>query len=98
MNRTTTKKIIVTDHAASRLNARRINHVSIELVLNYGRQFYANGALVYFVGKKEVKKARALGTDISSLEGTHLIFHEHNNGSVTLLTGFKNHSLKRYKH
>ncbi len=97
MKKTATKKVVITNHAETRLNSRRIDDNIVTLALIYGRHFYANGALIYFIGKRDIEKAKKKGVDIRELEGLNLIFNE-DNGSMILLTVFKNKSLKRYKY
>ncbi len=92
-----TSGIVATPHALKRLNARRITDYMVELILSYGRVFHANDAFVYFVGRKEVKKARQNGIDIRIVEGVNLIF-QYDGEKLVLLTAFRNNSLKRYKH
>ena len=91
------KKYILTDHALKRSNSRRISLNKLELVLTYGRHFFSNGAKVYFIGRKEIEKARLKGLNLSELEGINVIVHQ-NTDSELVITVFKNNELKRYKH
>lgn len=92
-----TKQIFFTDHSRVSLNKRRINEDMVEKALQFGRHIYANGAHICFVGRKEVQKAKTKGIDIQELESLNLILQECD-GKIVLITGFKNSSLKRYKH
>lgn len=90
------KKFILTDHAQRRFSARRINDEMFEMAILYGRKFYANSAEVYFVGKKEVERARKSGVDIRKIEGLNIIVQNVGNEKI-VVTAFKNHSLKQYR-
>lgn len=90
------KKFIFTDHSLKRLSGRRISDELFDMVVLYGRKFYANSAEVYFVGKKEVKKARRQGIDISKAEGLNVIVQSYGDEKI-VITAFKNHSLRHYK-
>lgn len=90
------KKFIFTDHAKNRLSARRIDEEMFNIAILYGRRFYANSAEVYFVGKKEVEKARKAGIDIRKAEGLNIIVQDYGDEKI-VITAFRNHSLKQYK-
>jgi len=90
------KKYVLTDHALKRIFSRGYSPSKLQLVFTYGRHFYANGAKVYFVGKKEVEKARLIGIDVRELEGINVIVQQ-NDDSELVITAFKNNTLKRYK-
>jgi len=90
------KKIILTDHALKRMSGRRISEKELTSVFTYGRHFYAKGAKVYFVGKKEVKKAKINGLNLSELEGINVIVQKTLDGEIVVTT-FKNNTLKHYK-
>lgn len=90
------KKFIFTEHSLKRLSARRINDELFNMVILYGRKFYANSAEVYFVGKKEVEKARKEGVDIRKAEGLNVIVQTYGDEKI-VITAFKNHSLKQYR-
>ncbi|MCX7991444.1 MAG: hypothetical protein N2999_05360 [Proteobacteria bacterium] len=90
------KKFIFTDHSLKRFSARRINDELFNLAVIHGRKFYSNGAEIYFVGKKEVEKARKLGIDLRSAEGLNIIVQPYGDEKI-VITGFKNPSLKKYR-
>jgi len=90
------KKFIFTEHSLKRLSGRRITDELFDIAIIYGRRFYANSAEVYFVGKKEVEKARRQGIDIRNAEGINVIVQP-NGDEKFVITAFKNHSLKKYK-
>ncbi len=85
-----------TPHALKRLSARRISDELFQLVITYGRKFYANGAEVYFVGRKEVEIANRMGVDIRRAEGINIIVQDNGDEKI-VVTAFKNHSLKQYR-
>lgn len=46
----------ITHHAQIRMSQRGISKDAMAVVLKYGRRVYAQKAIVYFFGKKEMKK------------------------------------------
>ena len=46
----------ITHHAQIRMSQRGISKDAMAVVLKYGRKVYAQKAIVYFFGKKEMKK------------------------------------------
>lgn len=90
------KQFIFTDHSIKRLCERRINEELFDTVILYGRKFYANSAEVYFVGKKEVERARKQGIDIRKAENINVIVQSNGDEKI-VITAFKNNSLKQYK-
>ncbi len=60
-------------HARARMDARRIGVAEVELAIDFGRALRRRGALIYFVGDKEVVAAARLGVDLRALAGVHVI-------------------------
>jgi len=85
----------ISEHAQMRMYARRFSQESVCKVLDYGRVFYARGAKIHVIGKREVEKYKNCGIDLRSCEGVHVICS--NDGYI--LTLYKNHDLRdlRYK-
>ena len=81
-------------HARKRMSQRRLSHVRVELVQEYGRQVFARGAVYCFIGRKEVEEY-ADRTDLTGVEGVHvLIAHD-----GTVLTVYRNRGFRpcRYR-
>src|SRR5436305_1974491 len=62
-----------TRHARRRMDGRRINHRAVDSVCGLGRRVYTRGAVIYVVGRREVKIWERRGIDLSSLEGVHVV-------------------------
>ena len=62
-----------TTHARRRMDGRRINRKAVDSVLEFGRRVYTRGAVIYVVGRREVKMWEHRGVDLSSLEGVHVV-------------------------
>ncbi len=63
----------VSKHAKKRMFARRIDSRALSTVLDVGRRIYTRKAVFYVVGRKEVKRWRSRGVDLSALEGIHVV-------------------------
>ena len=49
-------QVNLTDHAVQRMSQRGIAKNDVELVMDYGKEIFAKGAVYYVIGKKEIKK------------------------------------------
>jgi len=55
------------------MDGRRINRKAVDAVRELGRRVYTRGAVIYVVGRREVKIWERRGIDLSSLEGVHVV-------------------------
>ena len=81
-------------HAKKRMSHRGVNQELVNMVLLHGRLVYTRGATIYFVGDKEIKRARKVGLDLSSCRGLHVVY---DNRLREVVTVYKNNSLKTTK-
>ncbi|MFC1572669.1 DUF4258 domain-containing protein [Candidatus Eisenbacteria bacterium] len=63
----------LTRHAKTRMDSRRISDDAVLAVLNFGRIVHIPGAVVYFVGRREVSKYARQRIDLSGYEGIQVI-------------------------
>jgi hypothetical protein len=82
------RNIIYTDHALLRMAQRGVSDTQVERVLQYGRKIYNRGALVVFVGKREIRRLAGFVDDIHELEGLHVIV----NTECVVITAYRNRS------
>ena len=60
-------------HACDRMEHRNIGQEAIEEVLAYGREVYTRGAVVYAIGRREIKQWEEQGVDLSKHNGLQVI-------------------------
>ncbi len=80
-----------TQHSRRRMAMRSISESMVEQVLVYGRVAHIRNALVYAIGKKEVKEN---GRFLEGCEGVHVLCVP---DSGAVITTYRNHSLKGLK-
>lgn len=77
----------LTEHAWQRMGARGVSSDAIRRALDYGRVAHVRGARIYFVGRKEVARARRSGLDLSGISGLHVVCGDHGR----IMTVYRNH-------
>ena len=88
----------LTDHACQRMDQRRITAADVAAVMQYGRLFYARGAVYYVLGRREIKRFLPI-VDLQHLDGVHVISSFE--GIVITVyrdKGFQAKSLREAKH
>ena len=78
--------IIYTDHALLRMAQRGVSYAQVERVLQYGRKIYHRGALIFLVGKREIRRLAGFVDDIHELEGLHVVV----NSECVVITTYRN--------
>lgn len=63
----------ITSHCHRRMSQRGIRPEIVDLVFRYGREQYIRGALVYFVGTREVALHARHGIDLSACLNVHVV-------------------------
>lgn len=66
-------QVNLTDHAVQRMSQRGIAKNDVELVMDYGKEIFAKGAVYYVIGKKEIKKYGKQEPRLKKLEGMRVI-------------------------
>jgi len=89
-------EIIITKHAFSRMSQRSISREAILTVLQYGRRKHEMGAIIYFLGQKELKLYQKHGLDLRMFFNLHVVVAEEN-GKIIIVTVYKNQKLKKTK-
>jgi len=80
-------QIHLTRHASSRMSERSIREWQVEQVLTYGRLTHNRKAIIYAVGRKEVKEN---GRFLEACEGIQVICSPTDG---TVITTYRNHDL-----
>jgi hypothetical protein len=80
----------LTKHGESRLFGRGLRQMSLEQVLEFGREVHTRGAIIHVVGRNEVAQAARVSADISEVEGWHVVCSRQG----TLITAYRNHDLR----
>jgi len=63
----------LTRHAKQRQRSRGIKSDAIDAVLEYGREVYTRGALIYAIGKREIKEQLRRGLNLSAYNGIQVL-------------------------
>ncbi|MEI6206076.1 MAG: DUF4258 domain-containing protein [Desulfuromonadales bacterium] len=82
----------VTNHAHTRMITRSITEWQIDQVMRYGRSTYTRKAVIYAVGRKEIK---VNGRFLEQCEGIHVLCSA-DDGAI--ITTYRNHNLKSLRH
>ena len=82
------KQLPISKHASSRMNERSIKEWQVEYVLDYGRRYYNRKAIIYAVGRKEV---RVNGKFLEPCKGLQVICSPQDG---TVITTYRNHDLR----
>jgi len=82
----------ITKHASSRMSARSINEWHIDQVKHFGRESHTRKAIIYAIGKKEIKEN---GRFLEPCEGIHVLCSLRD-GSI--ITTYRNNNLKSLRH
>lgn len=83
-------KYSLTQHAWERMGERGLSPATVRLALNYGRDVHVRGATIYVVGRKEVRRYRQDGIELSSVEGVQVVCTD----SGAILTVYRNRDLR----
>jgi hypothetical protein len=75
--------ILLTRHAIDRVKTRNICLDIIKDVLEFGRCKHARGAIIYVIGKREVKAYKDV-KDLSRCEGIHVVCSSKDNIVITV--------------
>lgn len=84
----TQSQLQITKHASSRMDKRSIKEWQVEHVLDYGRRCYSRKAIIYAVGRNEVRRN---GRFLESCEGIHVICSPQDE---TIFTTYRNHDMR----
>jgi hypothetical protein len=88
-------KLRFTRHAWKRCSARSIPQSYVEMVMDWGQEFYRAGAVFHFLGKKMLQKFGIDRNLWDRLEGLVIVTDPY---SGVVLTGYRNHKApKRIK-
>lgn len=75
-------------HAINRMNERSIDKWQVDQVLAYGRSCYNRKAIIYAVGRKEVKEH---GRFLEPCAGVHVVC---SSGGNIVMTTYRNHDFR----
>ena len=65
--------IPLTRHAWQRLSGRGIGRAGVMAALDHGREILDRGGSVFFIGRKEVARAKRRGIQIAQHAGIHVV-------------------------
>lgn len=82
----------ITNHARQRMSNRSINEWHIDQVMRYGRESHTRKAVIYAIGKKEVKE---YGRFLEPCEGIHVLCSPLDGA---IITTYRNRDLTGLKH
>lgn len=81
-------------HAQARMGLRGITEEAIDLVLKFGREIRAKGAIFYVLGKREIQKFQTINPTIQALEGVQVVTSVQDG---TIITVYRNKNLSQIK-
>ena len=84
---------LLTRHAKRRMNSRRISVDALDATLRFGRKVHVRGALVFAVGKREVREWARRGIDLSEYENLQTVC----NPSGRVLTVYRSRNFRRLR-
>lgn len=84
----------LTRHAINRMAQRGIKPKDVELVLDYGREIYAKGAILYVLSKKEIEKHQKTEPKLKNLRGLKVVVSTHD---YTVITAYRNKNRLAWK-
>jgi hypothetical protein len=64
---------LITEHARKRMKQRQIRDAAVFAALDFGRCVHVRGAVIYAIGRKEVKKFAYEGIDLSEHAGVQVV-------------------------
>lgn len=80
-----------TNHAQLRGAQRNIDLEAVQFTVTYGRKFHRTGAVLFFLGKRNIPETLRRDDQIMKLEGTVLIISNDNgNKNELLITCYRN--------
>lgn len=82
--------LTLTHHARRRIDARGVSRRAVAAALDYGRELHARGAVLYVLGRREVRRMRRGGLDLSAHEGVHVVC----SADGVVITAYRNHDLR----
>lgn len=82
----------ISNHARQRMSERSIKEWQIDQVVSYGRESYNRKAVIYAVGRKEIREH---GKFLEPCEGIHVVCSPQDG---TIITTYRNHDLRGLRH
>lgn len=82
--------MVLTTHVQERMQSRGISEDDIVTTVEYGRTFYARGAVFKVIGKKEIER-HSEEVELEHLEGVHVVMAH----DGTVLTTYRNRRFHR---
>lgn len=81
-----------TTHARNRMSGRSINEWQIDQVIRYGREAHTRSAVIYAIGRKEIKY---YGRFLEPCEGIHVLCSPQDGA---IITTYRNRDFSGLKH
>jgi len=76
-----------------RMGTRGISLDALEKTLTYGRTVHIRGADVSVIGRKEIKRYKKLGVNLSKYDGVQVVCSDEG----VVLTTYRNHDFRNLK-
>lgn len=84
-------EIILTDHALTRMDERRIPRHAVEAVLRHGRVVHVRGAQYHVIGRKDIVRHHRHGINLAAYEGVQVVCAS---DGRTVLTVYRNQDFR----
>lgn len=80
-------------HARRRLQQRAVKSCALEAVMDYGRQVYTRGAVIYAIGRQEIEYWSQYAIDLAPYNGLQAVC-SHDGCIITI---YRNRSFKKLR-
>lgn len=92
-------QITLTDHAQLRMSQRNCSMLDLKYVIDHGTRYHVAGCTHFFLGRKDIPTPDQKVARFSKLEGTVVIADFSKDGSLTIITVYRNkEGLKDARH
>lgn len=88
----TENQATISSHASKRMSERSIKEWQVDQVIIYGRESHNRKAIIYAVGRKEVKEN---GKFLETCKGIHVVCSPQDG---TIITTYRNQDLRGLRH
>ncbi len=85
--------LALTKHAEKQMKRRGISSEAVQKVLDFGREVYARGAIIYVLGRKEIEHFKNIGINLIGLNGLQVVCAD----DLSVITVYRNRDLRKLR-
>ena len=90
---TSNNNLNISYHAKKQMKRRGISSEAIWKVLEFGREVFTRGAIVYVLGRKEIEHFKNVGINLIGLNGLQVVCGE----DLSVITVYRNRNFRRLR-